>query len=139
MLIVDLNHLNRNIVTKSVLSLICYLKQITQSPIIYSLAFFRKLSRSTLDMLTTKISHIYVVFQNKHHCTCYIIYSEINLIVSYHSKSLSRSCLTICKYANIVTIKNRPNQRLHIREDLRCNTSGISVRIMLRSKNLKIF
>lgn len=38
--------------------------------------------------------------------------------VSYHGESFSWSCLAISKYANIKTIKNGPNEWLHISEDL---------------------
>lgn len=40
--------------------------------------------------------------------------------VSYHSVCFSWPCLAICKYTNIITIENRTNQRLRIRENFPC-------------------
>jgi hypothetical protein len=50
--------------------------------------------------------------------------------VSYHGESFSWSCLAISKYANIKTIKNRPNEWLHISEDFPWTRENIADHIL---------
>lgn len=107
LLIIYFNHLNRNIIAKSVLSLIRCIKQITQSPVIYTLAFFCDLFWSSLHFKYKKYEKHHQNIQG-HNFNCILrlffksilhfnkinreIFKKIQMItstVSYHGESFS--------------------------------------------------